>query len=469
MTHKFLNIFSVIVGTILLLAIAGSPLQAQRTGTKRASPSVNLAALADLDQCRNGTEALPLGCTTADEWVNGNANHTNAHWSETEYISYRMKFTDLTLQSHVVIIGYDILKGTQHAIDYLGTYRATETTADPCAGVLVGAGAPHTFSVPPDTVTVTNMINPNNGLHVVQAPGEFTMWGGNITDIQYVGYAGGEERQIAITFTATITNPVLAWGGHIAWIGDWGAGKSASTISGSPYHMRLISLDGAGGSQDRALDNTAVIASGVINIKKEVFTAPPDTTNAAFTQFNFTATSNFGPIAFGLIDDNAGPGVDTQQSMAITSFGTGNTITVTETATNGWSLSNVNCMEDKTQDSTKNSLPLATIIVQANETVTCTFTNTQLVPTAAPATIAGRVIGQYQPVYNAVLVMTNLETGEVRMARTNSLGYYQFTSLETGHTYFVSVSAKRMRFNPDSRLVSLTNDIADLDFRAAPQ
>jgi len=38
---------------------------------------------------------------------------------------------------------------------------------------------------------------------------------------------------------------VLAWGGHIATRGDWGANNAAVSISGSPYHTRLLDLDGS--------------------------------------------------------------------------------------------------------------------------------------------------------------------------------------------------------------------------------
>src|SRR5262249_35242049 len=52
---------------------------------------------------------------------------------------------------------------------------------------------------------------------------------------------------------------VIAWGGHIATTSNWGMGNSASSISGSPYHMALNSLDGAtSGSQDRALASSAI-------------------------------------------------------------------------------------------------------------------------------------------------------------------------------------------------------------------
>jgi hypothetical protein len=338
-------------------------------------------------------------------------------------------------------------------------------------------GAPTTWPVPEDTVTVTNNINPNTGLPIEQTPGVFTMWGGTITDAQYITYSGGEERQITIRFNATEPDPILAWGGHIAWIGDWGAGNSAVTISGSPFHMRLIgSCPGdpasctTGGNQDRALQNTAVIPSGVVNIVKRVTTVAPDT-GAANSVFMFTATPNFGTISFGLIDDNAGPGRDVMQSVPIQSFGPLNTITVTESSAYGWTLLNVNCAEDKTADSTKDSAsPTASIIVQSGETVTCTYDNSQLGITGAEASIAGRVMRNEDfGLYNAIVTVTKLSTGETSYTRTNPFGYYQITGLASGEMYMVAVTVKAMRIRPDSQVILLTSDITNLDFRAATQ
>src|SRR6266576_1659243 len=62
--------------------------------------------------------------------------------------------------------------------------------------------------------------------------------------------------------TADPTTVLIAWGGHIASQIDWGAGNSASAISGSPYHMRLLMLDDTQlGNQDRSLK-----ASGILPI-----------------------------------------------------------------------------------------------------------------------------------------------------------------------------------------------------------
>ena len=426
--------------------------------------NIILAASAKLDQCRNGTELVPLGCGITDIWVNGNANHINAHWSESEFVAYRLVFEGLTLTSHTVTIGYDILKNGKHAIDYLGMYNGTEHLADPCAG-MGDMGQPDTFAVPIDTVTVTNNINPLTGLPIRQAPGAFTMWGGDITDVQYEPYTGGEERQITITFTPSMSTAVLAWGGHVAWIGDWGTANSAVYINGSPYHVRLASFDGTGGNQDRAIDSNAVVPSGVINVVKEVFTPAPDLSNGAFTTFNFTASPNFGSTSFGLIDDNDGPGVDVAQSQPVTSFGPANAFTVSESATTGWTLLNVNCAENVTQDSTKNSaLPTASIIVQQGETVTCTYQNSQLAPTAAPVAISGRVTDGVSGIPGASVSATNPTTGAVISVRTNSFGYYQIGNLSPGTLYVVQVRAKGFSFDESPRIVSVLDDVIGIDF-----
>ena len=44
---------------------------------------------------------------------------------------------------------------------------------------------------------------------------------------------GTVERQIDVTFTASGSTVVLAWGGHIASQIDWGTGNSAGAINGT--------------------------------------------------------------------------------------------------------------------------------------------------------------------------------------------------------------------------------------------
>src|SRR6185436_3541594 len=114
----------------------------------------------------------------------------------------------------------------------------------------------------------------------------------------------------------------LAWGGHIATRQDWGSGSSAVAISGSPYHTRLIALDGSGGNQDRSLSADAVIFPGSITIIKDaVPNAPQD--------FSFTA-SPAPPLANFSLDDD--PSDATLLNTKVFNLTTFQTYSVTEAA-----------------------------------------------------------------------------------------------------------------------------------------
>lgn len=187
-------------------------------------------------------------------WQNGDLNSSN--YREGDSVPYRMLMGGLsTSGSHTLIIQWDTTKGGKHALDYITSFNRTVGSANPCDGVL-GCGSPSTFSIPND---------PNvTGAGVIPVGGSvFTIYKGTITGLSSYtltgSYAGDSSTSISITFTTTVSNPVIAWGGHIGSQIDWGLGNSASAISGSPYHTRLISLDGQGGNQDRALKASAIL------------------------------------------------------------------------------------------------------------------------------------------------------------------------------------------------------------------
>ena len=207
--------------------------------------SAVLVGSADIDQCRNGTSGTDQ--CTGGNWVNGNLGSSNSSYVESEFVPYRMRITGVAGDGTTVntlIIEYDTTQSGKHALDYIGTYNANETNADPCDYAGCPFGGPSTFPIPIDPM-VTNGPNgvPGGGDDITQIPGNFTIWGGTITNVTlgtFTGtYAGSSMRQIVITFTSTVTNPVLSWGGHISTRIDWGIGFSAIDIAGSPYHMRL--------------------------------------------------------------------------------------------------------------------------------------------------------------------------------------------------------------------------------------
>lgn len=366
--------------TVLLMPFVGAPGFGTRVGAA-GNPSANL------DQCANGGVGdAPEQCSGAS-WVNGNLNHTKAHYLEGESVPYRLRFDGLdTATSHTVTIEWDTTKSGKHALDYLTTFNRTETNADPTSGVTgLGAGT-STMAIPADT---TMQGRPDwDG---TQVAGSFTMWGGSITGVSAYTYSGDWSAQssarLTITFTASAVNPVLAWAGHIAERADWGADHSAISISGSPYHMRLLDLDGKGGNQDRSLTEDAVTYPGSITIVKDA------TTNGS-TSFPFVATG-LTPATFSLVDDGEGPGSASQAYTGLTTFGER---TVTESAVTGWALQSIACTDPDEGSSVALADRKATIDLDEGEAITCTFTNASgpvdvlpdvsVTKTAAPTAVA---------------------------------------------------------------------------------
>jgi len=377
-----------------------------------------------------------------------------------------------------VTIGYDIIKNGKHAIDYLGTYNNTETTADPCSDIISGctpAGFDDTVPVPPDT---SNALVGALGT-VSQPPGVFTIWGGTF---HYTGsvapfynnYVNGDtHRSITLTFKATGTNVVIAWGGHVAWAGDWGSGNSAGGISGASYHTNLDACGGFNGcgGLDVGLTADAAAPAGLIRIVKIASTA----TGTANVAFPFTASSDFSPLSFPLTDNNPTGGV-LKESAAITSFGAAHTVTVTEGNTGGWTLSDaptcttnfggtVVSTEAFLQPDSSDRAGAISAWVNPGGLVTCTFTNTRLAPTAAPASITGQVLSRDGlPMGRVSVSLVDVNTGEVKLTSSNSSGNYTFTGLTVEHFYRLTLSGKRAIFEDPVRDFVLHDDLTNVNF-----
>lgn len=355
---KTLNVF-VGVSTVLNISMVGvliRPLAAQA-----ANPS------ADIDQCAN--DPAPSlhtdGCNTAaTQWDNGNLGASKSVYFENDTIPYRLKFSNLSLVSHTVTIEWDTTKGGKHAIDYVKTWNATVADANPCLGV-AGCTAPgNTFAIPADPQVT--------GAGVTPVAGNFTLFGGTITAVspysysKGAGFTGDKSASVDITFTANVANPVLAWGGHIADRHDWGASNSAISIPGSPYHSRLLDLDGSGGNQDRSLSADEVIFPASITIIKQ---ANPE----GSLSFGYTSTGGLSPASFSLVDD--GTVANTKVFSGLTNF---TTYTVSETAVPGWTLSfnnpvcTVTTANGGSQSANASTL---TVNLKEGENVSCTFNN----------------------------------------------------------------------------------------------
>jgi uncharacterized repeat protein (TIGR01451 family) len=338
-----------------------------------ANPSANL------DQCANDPMPSPSsdGCnSTAAQWVNGNLGASKSFYKEGDSIPYRLRFGSLSLASHTVTIEWDTTKSGKHALDYIDDVNESVLNANPCLGVNP-CGAPSLFDIPADPQVTGASVTPNAG--------SFRMYGGTITAVSAYsypngsGFTGDKSAQLTITFTASQANPVLAWGGHIATRLDWGALASAVAISGSPYHTRLINLDGSGGNQDRSLSADAVVFLSSITIIKDATPNGP-------TSFPFTASP--APLtSFSLVDN--GTSANTKLFSGITNF---TTYTVTENPPSGWDFGGVTCTVTSANGGSQTpSGTGVSINLKEGENVTCTFTNS---PTPAPSlSIAKSITG----------------------------------------------------------------------------
>jgi Carboxypeptidase regulatory-like domain len=90
--------------------------------------------------------------------------------------------------------------------------------------------------------------------------------------------------------------------------------------------------------------------------------------------------------------------------------------------------------------------------------------------TAAGATLSGRVTtADGRGIRNAKLMISGNSLEEPRIATTGSFGYFSFDGLRAGETYVVTVNSKRYNFSVPSRVVSLVDNLTDVNFSADPQ
>ncbi len=249
---------------------------------------IHAAPSANLDQTRNGKFNDPENPVGID--VNGNAGFQNSHYLEGHSIPYRCVMSDLPANTQITIrLGFDIRHSSRNAIDYLTGFQLLDPhtqfghppeEVNPTVGTSL-------FEEPPTpdselTIATPNATIPANSFNKLPtqtlrdaSKRKMSLWGGTLNSITYVDNTASwnaklgqsiSQIQIDATFTTGSGSvAILSWAGHIASRADWGFDasgipNSAGGISGSPYHMALISwsLDNIG-QQDRSLKADAVI------------------------------------------------------------------------------------------------------------------------------------------------------------------------------------------------------------------
>jgi hypothetical protein len=208
-------------------------------------------------------------------WQNGNLNGNNSRYPEGGIVPFRLAIEGLKAGNHSIHINYDFTAGGHKAYDFLATWNVTNAAGKICAG---SGGA--ISSMCPSMPSSSSFAFPSdgfraNGLSVSGAqaysgsPRRLTIWGGTITSIQGPTHAGSvngnSTGDFMVRFKSTGSAVLLAWGGHLAQSAYWdkangGAADGAGQVSGAPWHMRTLQLDGSGNkNQDRSIQPSAIV------------------------------------------------------------------------------------------------------------------------------------------------------------------------------------------------------------------
>ena len=242
------------LGLIGLLSVAG-------TGSVVAATTVNLDQWA----------------STALAWQNGNLNGNNSRYPEGGIVPFRMAMEGLTVGQHQIHINYDVTAGGHKAYDFLATWNVTNAAGKACA--TSGGGISSMCPTLPGSSSMAFPTDPfvMDGLSVQGAeaysgaPRRLTIWGGTILSISTPVHSGptsgNSSADMLVRFRATGPAVLLAWGGHLGQSAYWnrlngGASDGAAMVSGSPWHMRTLQLDGSGNkNQDRSISPSAIVGA----------------------------------------------------------------------------------------------------------------------------------------------------------------------------------------------------------------
>ena len=86
-------------------------------------------------------------------------------------------------------------------------------------------------------------------------------------------------------------------------------------------------------------------------------------------------------------------------------------------------------------------------------------------PTAAGATISGRVLYNGKGIPKAKLILTDTQ-GNAFEAATDRRGNFSFTDVPTGTTYVLTVKARGFNFDEPTKVILLSEDANDINFNA---
>lgn len=253
--HRRLAIAAFAVALIAAVSLApGGP----AVSDVHAASSVNLDQWATLDGA----------------WQNGNLNGNNTRYPEGGIVPFRIAVEGLSAGAHTIRIQYDFTAGGHKAYDFLATYNGwvSPPICDPSGGgissMCPSMPSPRSAAFPSDGFA-TDGLTVSGAEWYSGVTRRLTIWGGTITSISgpvHAGStAGNSTAEFVVRFASSGSAVVLGWGGHLAQSAFWnlaagGARDGAGQVSGAPWHMRTLQLDGAGNrNQDRSIQPSAIV------------------------------------------------------------------------------------------------------------------------------------------------------------------------------------------------------------------
>jgi hypothetical protein len=237
----------------VLLLVWGVP------GVRAASTGVNLDQWASKDVA----------------WQNGNLNGNNSRYPEGGIVPFRLAMEGMSVGSHSIHINYDFTASGHKAYDFLATWDVTNAKGKMCKGSggaisskCPSLGTASTYPFPSDYYKA-NGLSVHGAEAYSAAPRRLTIWGGTITSISGPVHSGSPDgnstADFLVRFKASRSAVLLAWGGHLAQSAYWdtsrgGPRDGASMVSGAPWHVRTLQLDGSGNkNQDRSIQPSAIV------------------------------------------------------------------------------------------------------------------------------------------------------------------------------------------------------------------
>ncbi|MBI2689358.1 MAG: hypothetical protein HYX27_23885 [Acidobacteria bacterium] len=361
--------------------------------TSAVDPPAVTPNIAEYSQCSNDLgDGFTTGPDLLCKWINGNLNPNNSGYHEGDATVQRAFLTDVTggTDVHTITFQYDTTKNGSHAYDFLTDPRFSETFAtDVCDGAS-GNG----FALCSTTAETASPLIPTDplagGFDAIHPDRHFMIRNGTITGVELLGVVAGDYTQtsdtaIRVSFTVNTntcnnattkqnitTCPVLiTFGAHVSKLSEWGPppnnGTTASNISGSPYHVALVNIDGSAiGQRDNQMSTNLV--NGSLTIVKRIVNDNGGTKVVG----DFGITTSAGNLTFGAgVADGANTLKYTSNTLTNLTAGAK---TLVELDVAGYTEGTWSCVGNATPIN-NSGFNTGSVTVNGGEDVVCTITN----------------------------------------------------------------------------------------------